>query len=338
MESSAGGSSEFHWGDCVISADITNRFNSLTNYAGDTACGYVNSESLRLTACSNTVSLGFICENPNGMDSCFTKASTTLFSLGYESKTALTSSNCASKCLTSSSCGAIYVTAGDSCSILRYDTDQSSSMSASHLVSTHYYHRRFLYNGPYSLPFIVDPTEDELCNLPLLSPIVTTTISAATTTESIVPTTTTEITTEPIDTSQPTEEITTDETTENDVTTQANEVTTAGDGVSTTAKISVYNFSSCVCVCVEKNITLEEKIEQMVSELKVDTSVLSSTIREKACAEDPRPSARNVGILGTAIFTVLFGFIISLDFIRFFQAAERYIVRKKQSSDSGSSG
>lgn len=66
MESSAGGSSEFHWGDCVISADITNKFNSLTNYAGDTACGYVNSESLRLTACSNTVSLGFICENPNG--------------------------------------------------------------------------------------------------------------------------------------------------------------------------------------------------------------------------------------------------------------------------------
>lgn len=106
----------------------------------------------------------------------------------------------------------------------------------------------------------------------------------------------------------------------------------------TTAKISVYNFSSCVCVCVEKNITLEEKIEQMVSELKVDTSVLSSTIREKACAEDPRPSARNVGILGTAIFTVLFGFIISLDFIRFFQAAERYIVRKEHGSDSDKSG
>lgn len=66
MESSAGGSSEFHWGDCVISADITNRFNSLTNYGGDTACGYVNQDSLRLTACSNPVSLGFVCENPNG--------------------------------------------------------------------------------------------------------------------------------------------------------------------------------------------------------------------------------------------------------------------------------
>lgn len=81
----------------------------------------------------------------SGMDSCFTKASTTMFSMGYESKTALTSSNCASKCLSSSDdCGAIYVTAGDSCSILRYDTDLSSSMSASHLVSTHYYPRRTL--------------------------------------------------------------------------------------------------------------------------------------------------------------------------------------------------
>lgn len=104
--------------------------------------------------------------------------------------------------------------------------------------------------------------------------------------------------------------------------------------MSTTPQISVYNFSSCVCVCVEKNITLEEKIDKMVSELKVDTSVLSSTIREKACAEDPRPSARNVGILGVLIFTALVGFMISLDFIRFFQSAERYIVRKKHSSGS----
>lgn len=76
----------------------------------------------------------------------------------------------------------------------------------------------------------------------------------------------------------------------------------------------------------------------MVSELKVDTSVLSSTIREKACAEDPRPSARNVGILGIAIFTVLVGFIISLDFIRFFQTAERYIVRKEHGSGCDNSG
>lgn len=65
MESSAGGSAEFHWGDCVPNTDVTSDFNSLT-YSEDTACGYVISDSLRLTACSSTVSMGFICENPNG--------------------------------------------------------------------------------------------------------------------------------------------------------------------------------------------------------------------------------------------------------------------------------
>lgn len=65
MESRAGGSAEFHWGDCVPNTDVTSDFDSLT-YSEGTACGYVRSDSLRLTACSNTVSMGFICENPNG--------------------------------------------------------------------------------------------------------------------------------------------------------------------------------------------------------------------------------------------------------------------------------
>lgn len=65
MESNAGGSAEFHWGDCVHNTNVTNDFESLT-YPENTACGYVISDSLRLTACSNTVSMGFICENPNG--------------------------------------------------------------------------------------------------------------------------------------------------------------------------------------------------------------------------------------------------------------------------------
>lgn len=65
MESNAGGSAEFHWGDCVHNTNVTNDFESLT-YSEDTACGYVISDFLRLTACSNTVSMGFICENPNG--------------------------------------------------------------------------------------------------------------------------------------------------------------------------------------------------------------------------------------------------------------------------------
>lgn len=66
MESSAGGSSKFHWGDCVPNTDITNRYDNLIDYAGDTACGYVTSDFLGLTACSSSVTMGFICENPNG--------------------------------------------------------------------------------------------------------------------------------------------------------------------------------------------------------------------------------------------------------------------------------
>lgn len=65
MKSNAGGSAEFHWGDCVPNTDVTSYFKTLT-YSEETACGYVREDSLRLTACSNTVSMGFICENPNG--------------------------------------------------------------------------------------------------------------------------------------------------------------------------------------------------------------------------------------------------------------------------------
>lgn len=104
---------------------------------------------------------------------------------------------------------------------------------------------------------------------------------------------------------QPTPE----ETTTDDVTTEpTTEVTT-----------ETFNFSSCVCVCVEKNETLEEKIEKIVSDLKVDTSELSSTKRQKSCAEDPRPTAKNVGMLGVAIIALLIGLIISVDIIRFLQ-------------------
>lgn len=75
----------------------------------------------------------------SGRDSCFTKMSTTVYSLGYDSKTALRSSDCASECLKSRNCGAVYVTAGSSCSLLQYKTSLPSSMLASHLESTQYY-------------------------------------------------------------------------------------------------------------------------------------------------------------------------------------------------------
>lgn len=77
----------------------------------------------------------------SGEDSCFTTMSTTVYAMGYEYKTALTSSDCASHCLMSSSCGAVYVTAGGTCSMLQYNTGLDSRLSASHLAYTHLYHR-----------------------------------------------------------------------------------------------------------------------------------------------------------------------------------------------------
>uniref|UniRef100_K1QGA9 Uncharacterized protein n=1 Tax=Magallana gigas TaxID=29159 RepID=K1QGA9_MAGGI len=107
--------------------------------------------------------------------------STTVYAMGYDSKTALTSSDCASQCLTSSSCGAVYVTAGSSCSMLQYNTGLPSRLSASHLAYAHLYHRRFLNNDPYSLPFKAGLTEDELCSEPIGSPITTRAIGDVTT-------------------------------------------------------------------------------------------------------------------------------------------------------------
>ena len=66
MESTPGGTSEFHWGDCITTLAITDRFENLTSFPEATACGYVSEDSIKLTGCDNTASMGFICENPNG--------------------------------------------------------------------------------------------------------------------------------------------------------------------------------------------------------------------------------------------------------------------------------
>ena len=64
------------------------------------------------------------------------------------------------------------------------------------------------------------------------------------------------------------------------------------------------------------NITDEvsNKINERKKELQVDIKALSSTVRKKTSAPDPRPSARAVGgITGVAIMTVVFGGIFLFD-------------------------
>ncbi|KAK3105681.1 hypothetical protein FSP39_003154 [Pinctada imbricata] len=71
----------------------------------------------------------------------------------------------------------------------------------------------------------------------------------------------------------------------------------------------------CRCVCVEQNITLEAKIEQLKNELTINRTQLSSTRRKLVCAEDPRESATRVGLIGISFIGALGIFLVSGDFI-----------------------
>lgn len=71
-------------------------------------------------------------------------------------------------------------------------------------------------------------------------------------------------------------------------------------------------------MCVKKNIIINEKIEDMVLDLKVDILVFFVIVWKKVCVEDLWLSVRNVGILGILIVIVLVGLIIFMDVIWFF--------------------
>ncbi|XP_062595764.1 uncharacterized protein LOC134257135 [Saccostrea cucullata] len=75
---------------------------------------------------------------------------------------------------------------------------------------------------------------------------------------------------------------------------------------------------TCECPCSFSNITeeeIQEKITEIKRQLTVDVTTTSQYIRRLVCAEDPRPSAKSVGILfGPILITVLMGLIILADF------------------------
>ncbi|CAG2184478.1 unnamed protein product [Mytilus edulis] len=87
--------------------------------------------------------------------------------------------------------------------------------------------------------------------------------------------------------------------------------------------ISTVDFTTyCPCACDVFNITDEyiaKYIKKLQKELKVDSETLSSTIRSKTCAEDPRQSAKNIGMLGVAVLAFGFTLILFMDILSFFQ-------------------
>lgn len=74
------------------------------------------------------------------------------------------------------------------------------------------------------------------------------------------------------------------------------------------------------------NLTAEvlDEMNKMKKELQVDKATLSSTIRRKTSALDPRPSSRYVGGTLAIVFTTMsFGGILLLDFPFYIELVQR---------------
>ncbi|XP_062599980.1 uncharacterized protein LOC134261570 [Saccostrea cucullata] len=87
----------------------------------------------------------------------------------------------------------------------------------------------------------------------------------------------------------------------------------------TTDTIST-TLQSCTCPVVQHTPTissteeLNAKIAEIRKDLEVEKSSLSSTIRRKTSADDPRPSAKTFGSIGVIIIILFLGGIFALDF------------------------
>jgi hypothetical protein len=81
--------------------------------------------------------------------------------------------------------------------------------------------------------------------------------------------------------------------------------------------------AGCICTCVNDgaNMTeseLQHKIETRKRALEVNKSSLSSTIRKKESAFDPRPSAKGIGYVGAIVIAFVFGGIVLMDLHRLY--------------------
>ncbi|XP_033745551.1 uncharacterized protein LOC117331064 [Pecten maximus] len=97
-------------------------------------------------------------------------------------------------------------------------------------------------------------------------------------------------------------------------------------GEATTAVLVSTQSNTCSCDCDANglifysvvNITeeLQLKLDTLKKETKVDEENLSSTIRARTSASDPRPSSAYVGYVGIALLATTFGGILLLDLPR----------------------
>lgn len=99
----------------------------------------------------------------------------------------------------------------------------------------------------------------------------------------------------------------------------------------TTAPILV-----CECPCGLSNISdeaLQEKIDELKRTLTVDVKTTSQYERKFVCADDPRPSAKGVGIIfGPVLLSVVVGLVVLADFPNLVRSAIQLkkVIRKLQ--------
>ena len=75
-------------------------------------------------------------------------------------------------------------------------------------------------------------------------------------------------------------------------------------------------YKECQCSLEKTHLSpkqLEEKIHDMKTNLTVETSTLSKTIRKLTCADDPRPSSKYIGFVGGGIMLLVLGILILMD-------------------------
>jgi hypothetical protein len=108
------------------------------------------------------------------------------------------------------------------------------------------------------------------------------------------------------------------EVTVGDATVVAGEVTVVDGTVVVVRNCDSDPNEYCPCSCHPTNMSIiMDTIAKLQEELKVHTETLSSTIRSKTCAEDPRPSAKNIGIMGVVVLSVIFSLVFLMDLISF---------------------
>ncbi|XP_050395552.1 uncharacterized protein LOC126814454 [Patella vulgata] len=87
----------------------------------------------------------------------------------------------------------------------------------------------------------------------------------------------------------------------------------------------------CYCDCFEIDlnpVVLQEKLDNILSNITVNIDQLSSTRREKTSAVDDRPTAISVGFFGILIITVVIAAIVFQDVVSLLYFLARGIIRK----------